>query len=319
MLREFDMKQSRINFIRISGLVVLLICSSPAHSVIYKEYYRGLPNYEADSPFVVATPAAHKAIKDKLPGLKISPEDCFMSSVEGSFGTSYSLRSNVCDKNHYEDAKIRISKLAPSLKQEHLTFWIDDLNQDGEAEIIVEHLDFSESYDPKHPALGGDAYRSYWLLQWTGSRYDEIHVGPFLEGDLHSLRPFANTNGRKILFVKHQSCTECDPWIYLTAVDFYAGESGDVFQFTYSTDHQSFGPTLEYRLPGRGHSIDAEVETRTLPPGSGGPHLMQYFDLEEGQDEWWIFTCKEMKCDYEMFLTELPSKLKKVWDNADKL
>lgn len=242
-----------------------------------------------------------------------------MSSIKGSYGALYPLRSNVCEKDEHAEIRTLLLRLAPSLEEGHLTFWVDDMNQDGEAEIVAEHLDFSESYDPKHPALGGDGYRSYWLLRWTGSKYEEIHVGPFLVGELHSIRPFGRATGEKVMFVKHQSCTACDPWIYQTVVDFYAGENGDVFRFTYSKDHQSFGPTLEYRLPGRGHSVDAEIETRTNLPSENGPHLIQFFDLEEGEDEWWVFTCKEMKCDFEMFLNELPSKFRKVWDNADKL
>lgn len=313
------MKQSRFNFISISSLLVLLIYSSPAYAVFYKEYFKGLPDYETDSPFVVATPAIHKALKEKITGLKISPEDCTISSIKGPYGATYAFRSNVCGEAENESIKTLLSKLAPSLEEEHTTFWIDDLNQDGEAEVVVEHLDFNKFDEPKDAGMGGDGYRSYWRLQWTGSSFEEIHVGPFLRGALHDIRPFGTETGRKTMFVRHQSCTECCPWIYLTAVDFYAGDSGDVFKFAYSTDRQSFGPTLEYRLPGRGHSIDAEVETRTLTPGSDGPHLIQYFDLEEGQDEWWIFTCKGMKCDYEMFLNELPSKFKKTWESADKL
>ena len=316
---EIDIKDRRRNLISISVVVILLVWSSPAHSVIYKKYYKGLPDYETNSPFVNAAPAVHQAIKAKITKLKVNTEDCTMSSVKGPYGALYAFRSNVCEKDEHADIRTLLSKLAPSLEESHLTFWIDDLNQDGEAEILAEHLDFSESYDPKHPALGGDGYRSYWLLRWTGSKYEEIHVGPFLVGELHNIRPFGRATGEKVMFVKHPSCTACDPWIYQTVVDFYAGENGDVFRFTYSKDHQSFGPTLEYRLPGRGHSVDANVETRTTAPGENGPHLMQFFDLEEGQDEWWIFTCKGMKCDYEMFLNELPLKFKKVWEDAENL
>lgn len=46
-----------------------------------------------------------------------------------------------------------------------------------------------------------------------------------------------------------------------------------------------------------GHSIDAKVETRVpTDTGTRGPHLLQYYDVEDGEDEWWSFTCSGAKC-----------------------
>jgi hypothetical protein len=128
---------------------------------------------------------------------------------------------------------------------------------------------------------------------------------------------FGQVDKRQIVFVRHSSCTECHPWVYLTAVDFFR-PNGAAFEFTYDEDHKSFKYDIEYVLPGMGHSVDAKVETRALPATPGGPHLMQEFRLDNGKTEWWVFRCANLKCDYEMH-DELPSKYRASWRSGRKL
>ena len=81
-------------------------------------------------------------------------------------------------------------------------------------------------------------------------------------------------------------------------------------------------PTIEYALPGHGHTIDAKVETRSLPASAKGPHLLQSFTMEQGEnrpDEWWTFTCKDFRCDYQMYAGQPPADFKKLWDKGRKL
>ena len=147
-----------------------------------------------------------------------------------------------------------------------------------------------------------------------------MYAGPFLAGTLHAIKPFGPSVTNRMVFVRHQSCIECEPWIYVTVIDFSKVPNGAAFEFTYSRDHTAFVQTIEYELPGMGHSIDAEVETR-IPPvfDVKGPHLIQHFKLEEGGHEWWVFTCKGLQCDYEMYLDQLPKQYEALWNKAERL
>jgi hypothetical protein len=107
--------------------------------------------------------------------------------------------------------------------------------------------------------------------------------------------------------------------VYLTAVDFLHPPSGAFFEFTYAKDHKEFSPRIEYVVPGMGHSVDADVETR-IPKGNAGQHLMQHFLLKDGEPEWWIFSCnRDLKCDYELHLGSLSSRYEAAWAEADRL
>jgi hypothetical protein len=48
-------------------------------------------------------------------------------------------------------------------------------------------------------------------------------------------------------------------------------------------------------------------------PSNTGPQLLQFFDMEEGPDEWWAFTCKDYKCDYQLYKNTAPDNFKKLW------
>src|SRR5439155_23711767 len=90
----------------------------------------------------------------------------------------------------------------------------------------------------------------------------------------------------------------------------------------YAKAHDGFDSTIEYALTGQGHTIDAKVETRSLPASAKGPHLLQSFTMEQGEnrpDEWWTFTCKDFRCDYQMYAGQPPADFKKLWDKGRKL
>ena len=158
-------------------------------------------------------------------------------------------------------------------------------------------------------------------MKKDGKTYRAVHVGPFLEGRLHVIKSFGPFRKDKTVFVKFSSCTECEPIVYLLAVNFGASKDGSPFEFTYSEDHKSWSPTIEYELPGMGHTVDADVETR-IPPSDGslGPHLIQKFTMKkDGTTEWWFFTCRGLKCDYKMTTGKLPELYKSHWDKGEKL
>ena len=119
-----------------------------------------------------------------------------------------------------------------------------------------------------------------------------------------------------MMFIRHQSCTECHASTYLTVVDFFRD---DAFQFSYDESHQNFAHRIEYALAGHGHTVDGAVDTRVLPAGDEGPHLMQRFLLEDYKVEWWVFSCVDLRCDHELHLGELPDQYRKAWAAGRKL
>jgi hypothetical protein len=221
--------------------------------------------------------------------------------------------------------------MAPSLDASRLTFRKVDLDGDGEPELLVEYIDLVQSRYRKQEQgrlsdesfMGPEGvtipYLSMWLLRFDGTVYRPTHVGPFLVGQVWAQAPFGQRKDRAMLFVRHESCTECHPSVYLSVVDFLREPNGALFEFTYATDHKDFDNTIEYVLPGMGHSVDAKVETRVLPASSEGPHLLQQFLMDDGKVEWWIFRCDDLKCDYEMFLGALPSRYRPSWQAGRKL
>lgn len=288
--------------------------TKPSPNIIFFEPYKGLPDYEENSPFVDLAASTYIELREAISSTRVSPIECDAGSVLVPELSSYPLKTNVCRNTDFKRIKSIVSKLAPSLDEKRLTFWVKDYNADGENELLIGYIDISDDEHFKYP------YLSLWMLQYVDKKYRSIYAGPFLAGQIHAIRPFGHSKGNKMVFVKHLSCIECEPWVYLTIVDFSKLPAGEAFQFTYSKDHSGFGYTIEYELPGMGHSIDAEVDSR-IPAGinESGPHLIQNFDIEGGGQEWWIFTCKDYKCDYEMYLDQLPQQYITLWENADEL
>jgi hypothetical protein len=301
------------SIISVAVMAILALSIPVSADIIFKEYYEGLPDYGKTSPFTVHDKSIHQELQRKLRGLEAGKDECVVGSVDGA---GYNIKSNICDSVKLESIKSTLLKMAPSLNPDHLTAWMIDADGGAGIELLVGHVDIKTL--PEYPELR-DAYLSLWLLVEKGEFYEDVYAGPFLMGEFHGSRSFGPKRDRKAVFIRYPSCTECEPWIYLTPVDFLAGTEGAAFQFSYSKDHDSFSPTIEYGLPGLGHSIDASLKTRIPKYIDAGPNLMQFFDVEEGDDEWWIFTCDGMKCDYEMFLNDLPSHLKAIWENAEEL
>jgi len=285
--------------------------------IIFKQYYGGLPDYEKNSPFNILDthPDLHNELRKILLQTRVSDRECKSGSINVPGLSSYELRSNICNKSDYERIKKIIGKLAPSLDEKKLTFWIYNIDKNNEPDLIVGFIDLSGDERVQDP------YLSLWLLKNDKSKYHVVYAGPFLYGELQNVMFFGPDKNNKMIFIKHQSCTECEPWIYVTIVDFLKKSNGDVFTFTYSENHKEYNPTIEYILPGMGHSVDAEVETRIpVQIDKNGPHLIQHYVMEDKTEEWWVFTCKERKCDYEFFKKSLlPEKYWVLWQKSKKL
>jgi hypothetical protein len=125
---------------------------------------------------------------------------------------------------------------------------------------------------------------------------------------------------RKAAFIRVFSCTERHPWVYLVACDFVPEPDGAAYEFSYAAEGvESWQAQIEYELPGMGHSIDAKVETRLPGQTISGPHLLQYFDVEDGEDEWWSFRCEALRCKSQVFKGEAPAWFAAMWSKAQPL
>ena len=280
--------------------------------VRYKPYYQGIPDYENLAVFRAEPASTHAQLRALLKKVPVSSNLCVRGSVKATVVPLHQLRSNVCDSSAYSAIKALIAELAPSLDIQRWSFRKVDLDGDGEPEVMVEYVDLIGDANVKDP------YLSLWHLRHDGSVYRPTYAGPFLVGSVHAQMAFGQPSGRDVVFIRHSSCTECHPWVYLTVVDFFPRPSGAAFEFTYDEDHKIFKHEIEYVLPGMGHSVDAKVETRVLAAAAAGPHLMQQFRLDDGKTEWWVFHCEKFKCDYEQY-DELPSKYRQAWQRGKKV
>src|SRR5439155_17728370 len=118
---------------------------------------------------------------------------------------------------------------------------------DGEPEVIVEYIDLVGDANVKDP------YLSLWHLRYDGSVYRPTYAGPFLVGSIHAQMAFGQSGNRDVVFIQHSSCTECHPWVYLTAVDFFPRPNGAAFEFTYGVVYMTFKYYIVYVLPEMGH------------------------------------------------------------------
>ncbi len=294
-------------------LILTFSFSTAAYAAAPQELYKGLPDYDKHPAFTISAADAHNGLRRQILGISPAASDCKMTTVKAPLIDTVDLWSNVCDAGTYTSVRQSIHKLAPGLIFNNITFWITDLDGDKEPDLIAGHLDVSEDKEWPYP------YLSLWRLKFENGKYTAVHAGPFLMGNVHSIRPFGNIVDRKTVFVRHYSCMECEPLTYLTPVDFDAPNRSRAYEFTYSEGHQNFSPELEYELPGMGHTVDAAVQTRTLPPSKDGPHLLQFFDIQDQLDEWWSFTCSNYRCDYRMYLKKPPDDFSRLWNKAEKL
>jgi len=286
--------------------------SDTGGGVRYKPYYQGIPDYEKMTLFGAEPASAHLELRALLRDAPAGSNLCVRGYVKATVVPPHELRTNICDRSSYSAIKALIAKIAPSLDVQRWSFRKVDLDGDGEPEVIVEYVDLIDDANVKDP------YLSLWHLRYDGTAYRPTYAGPFLVGSIHAQMAFGQSHGRQMVFIRHSSCTECHPWVYLTVVDLLARPNGAAFEFTYDDAHKSFKYEIEYVLPGMGHSVDAKVETRALPATPEGPHLMQRFRLDDGKTEWWVFRCQSLKCDYEMY-EELPSKYRQSWQRGKKV
>jgi hypothetical protein len=289
----------------------------------YMETYKGLPDYDKNTPFTNMDRVQHETLRKALANIMPSDKRCKAGSVlvwkapkysEDTSGEDWrvELSTNICNQNKLSSIKKLIISLAPSLNMENMTAWLTDMDGDKEPDLIVGYMDISKD-ELKYP------YLSLWRLKYEKGKYKAYYAGPFLNGTFHAIQPFGEKSKNKTVFVKHASCIECEPILYLTALDFDAGDDARAYEFTYNEKHEGFRPRIEYELPGMGHTVEAKVETRILSPSVKGPHLLQYFDMEEQPDEWWAFTCLNYRCDYKMYLNKPPDDFKKLWEKAKRL
>ena len=300
----------------------------PRGGIRVKAYYKGLPDYEKGPLFKTDPAAPHLKLRAALP--KAAAPLCVRARVEGKLNVDApELKTNLCAPRAYQAVRDLVLELAPSLDPARMTFRTIDLDRDGEPELLVEYLDLvpglyhlqeggrlSEEVFPIPGADASDPYLSLWLLKFDGAVYRATYAGHFLAGAVHALAPFGQAGKHAMVFVRHQSCTECHASTYLTVVDFFR-DAG--FVFSYDEAHSDFTHRIEYTLAGKGHTVDAEIETRVLPASPKGPHLMQQFRLDDGTVEWWVFRCVDLKCDYEMHPGELPTRYRKAWQAGRKL
>jgi hypothetical protein len=314
-----------VKALQIVIVIIFLLHGSANAKIRYavEEAYNSLPNYDKDTPFKQTDKTQHDKLKRAIAETKPSDKECKAGSVlvrkaplypDDTSGKDWyvDLSTNICDSKKLLNIKQLIGNLAPSLSVNNLTAWLYDIDGDHKNDLIVGYIDISKD-EFKYPFL------SLWRLKLEHGLYKTYYAGPFLNGTIHAVCPFGNKSKKKTVFVKHASCIECEPIIYLTALDFDAGTDARAYEFTYNEKHEGFSPTIEYELPGMGHTVEAKVETRILPPSGLGPHLLQFFDMAEGPNEWWSFTCKDYKCDYQLYKNTAPSNFKRLWNKAKRL
>jgi hypothetical protein len=295
-------------------LFLIALCLTPtAGAVTFFKPNRGLPDYRIQSPFRGADAALRDELRGRIIAIHAAEKDCAAGSVPVPGMESVSLSSNVCDRPEFEQVRDLASRMAPGLKKENLTFWKVSLAP-GRPGLLLGHIDISSDEPFRYP------YLSLWFMP-ADDPAGAAYGGSYLAGRLHALRPFGADASRTQVFVKHQSCIECEPWVYLTVIDFSRRAPGNRFQFSYDDDHRDFDATIEYELPGMGHSVDAKVESRVpAAHAASGPHLLQHYKFEDAtKDEWWVFVCRGLKCDYKLFGRELPDRYRKSWQTAQTL
>jgi len=305
---------------QLAAAALALISATASAAVHYLNPWEGLRDYDKRPAFTNRDRETIKQLAATVSSTKMASKSCKVGDVKVSKDWAVPLRSNICEPGQFKALLNLVTRLAPDLR-DNTILQLAALSTSGPPALIVGHYDINQ--DPQVPVADGYPFLSLWRLRFTADGYDAPHASGFLNGAIHDVRPFGTNTQRKIVFVKHVNCIACEPTTYLTAIDFDA-EVADAkaFEFSYAKAHDGFDSTIEYALPGHGHTIDAKVETRSLPASAKGPHLLQSFTMEQGEnrpDEWWTFTCKDFRCDYQMYAGQPPADFKKLWDKGRKL
>ena len=269
----------------------------------FKAYYEDLPDLDKALPFAGKTAADTDALRTL-----ISRERRLQMPCPAAVGAV-----EMCGEAAKEAHRL-LNAMAHGLPLGKFSkLWLADLDGDNVDELIAQYDTAANT--------SSDRYAAFFIFHWKATQCVVTSASWFLEGSLHAIADFGPTTTKKA-FLRFASCTECHPWIYLLAFDPLVRPFGAAFDLSYDVHEaeDSWNPQIEYELPGMGHSIDAEVETR-LPerPAPGGPHLLQYFKVEGGEDEWWSFTCMDQKCRPRVFKGTPPQPLLEQWKKAKRL
>jgi hypothetical protein len=271
-----------------------------------KDYGTGLPDLDKNPPFSSHSPAQAQELWE----LASKGKRIARSRSKGQ--SEAAGAREICGVTAQKGRK-QLKGMAHGLPKGGFTcLWAVDLDGDGKPELLAE-------YDAVTPEAG-DRYAAFFSFRWRDTDIETTSASWFLEGSLHAVQAFGPTRTKKV-FVRHLSCTECEPWVYLTALDFLVPPNGSAFQFRYDLeDEESWGSGIEYVLPGMGHSIESKVETRLpYPRNPSSPHLLQYFQVEEGVDEWWSFSCRQLKCKPTLSAGKPPESFLSAWRTAKPL
>jgi hypothetical protein len=285
---------------------------SRGHVVVFQPNV-GIPDYGHKSPFN-ANASVAEMFTERLALVVASPKPCKVGDVDVADLGKALLFTNICDKAQSDALRKLIVEVAPDLTFATTTIWKAAVTSSGEPDFLVTHVDISAEQYFHYP------YLSLWHVDFKDGRIDAQFGGSFLAGEIHAIRPFGREDKTNKVFVKHLSCIECEPWVYLTILDF-SHQTARPVKFTYAADHKDFDDIIEYELPGMGHSVDAKVETR-IPKSDAGQSadlIQAYRYTEEKKIEWWVFSCNNGLCDYRMFNDGLPQKYRSSWASADKL
>lgn len=295
----------------------MVITGITSAEVIYFKPYDGVPNYKEFSPFQLEESKIESLIKHTAS--LSNDKECSVAEISAEHA-KYTLKSNVCKKSDFDKATALIQSVAPKLIKNNITFWLHNIDKDIENELIIGYVDISNSEHFKYP------YFSLWSLNKKQGKYETSFLGTYLNGSLLGINNFSQ-GVTTTAFVKYVSCIECEPWVYLTLIDLSVTSSAksegfgktNKYWFTYDSTHDVYSESMEYALPGHGHSTDADVETRLPKKNKHGIDAIQNFKLKDGGNEWWYFSCKKKICDYVLYKGDMPNKYAEIWDGAIEL
>jgi hypothetical protein len=232
------------------------------------------------------------------------------------------LRTNISSKSIFSEISKIISKSAPSLKSEDITVWVGNYSGTPGVELVVGYLE--RRYMPSNPSAF-DPFLALWLVKDIGSGCKVVYLGSYMNGDVLDIRPWAAASGRDCLFLRHQACIECEPYIELSVIDFGQPNHDFAFyEFQYE-DKSKWNTSLGLSFVG----INAtESKTRIAAQNRFGVSAFQFFKTEDcemlsekvGPNEWWVFHCdNDGKCPGQLFKKTLPDKYQKDWEQASKI
>lgn len=288
------MSMQATNIMGLISFSLLLFCTNTAIGADNR-----FRDFNKEKPFVVKNTKLMKALFGALESARNSKKPC--SSVPIADPST-----NVCHKVDKARIDLELTRAAPSLEQDRLGVWKTDLNQDSLPEYFITYR--QRTFDPMV---------SYFRIYREGVNFKADYLFSVNGGAIWGINQFGPNPRQHILQIRYQNCYECHPWIYVIFLTVDEKGKTQTFDFTYSKDHKSWDWAIEYKLPGRGHSVDANVESRIITKRSKqGPHLIQAFDYKGGPKVWWVFSCKGLKCDYVFHKSSLPASLSNIWKSG---